>query len=135
MSGVKIRQYSDHHRKRERGMMVEEYRRIFPVSFRTKDEAYEHLKYIFCEVLELHGYKNAKLTVSKEPWEDGFTVKFTWEIQTNADRIRAMTDEELAMWINDLTTNALSVLALGSNKQTKTISHWYDWLRKNATSD
>ena len=40
---------------------------------------------------------------------------------TNADRIRAMSDEELAMWINDVTTNALSVLALGSNKQTKTI--------------
>lgn len=56
----------------------------------------------------------------------GYTPK------TNADRIRSMTDEELAMWINDLTTNALSVLALGSNKQTKTISHWYDWLRKEA---
>ena len=47
---------------------------------------------------------------------------------TNADRIRSMTDEELAMWINDITTNALSVLALGSNKQTKSIFHWLDWL-------
>lgn len=54
---------------------------------------------------------------------------------TNADRIRSMTDEELAMWINDVTTNALSVLALGSNKQTKTIFYWLDWLRKEAESE
>lgn len=52
--------------------------------------------------------------------------------KTNADRIRAMTDEELAMWINDVTTNALSVLALGSNKQTKTIFYWLDWLKEEA---
>lgn len=51
---------------------------------------------------------------------------------TNADRLRAMTDEELAEWINDVTTNALSVLALGSNKQTKTALHWLDWLRQEA---
>lgn len=49
---------------------------------------------------------------------------------TNADRIRAMTDEELAMWINDVTTNALSVLYLGSDKQTKNIFYWLDWLRQ-----
>ena len=49
---------------------------------------------------------------------------------TNADRIRSMTDEELAMWINDVTTNALSVLALGSNKQTKNIFYWLDWLKQ-----
>ena len=52
--------------------------------------------------------------------------------ETNADRIRAMSDEELAMWINDVTTNALSVLALGSNKQTKTIFYWLDWLKQEA---
>ena len=52
--------------------------------------------------------------------------------KTNADRIRAMSDEELAMWINDVTTNALSVLALGSNKQTKTICYWLDWLKQEA---
>lgn len=51
---------------------------------------------------------------------------------TNADRIRTMTDEELAMWINDVTTNALSVLALGSNKQTKTIFYWLNWLKQEA---
>lgn len=51
---------------------------------------------------------------------------------TNADRVRSMTDEELAMWINDVTTNALSVLALGSNKQTKTIFYWLDWLKQEA---
>ena len=114
-------------------MMVEEYRRIFPVSFRTKDEAYEHLKYIFCEVLKLHGYKNTKVTVSKEPWEDGFTVKFKWEIQTNADRIRAMTDEKLA-----------EIMAHGncgyckihdycfSQKGVDCDEAWLNWLRKEA---
>ena len=51
---------------------------------------------------------------------------------TNADKIRAMTNEELAMWINDVTTNAFSVLSLGSNKQTKTIFHWLDWLKQEA---
>ena len=51
---------------------------------------------------------------------------------TNADRIRAMSDEELAMWINDVTTNALSVLALGSNKQTKTLFYWLEWLKQEA---
>ena len=49
---------------------------------------------------------------------------------TNADRIRAMSDEELAMWINDITTNALSVLALGSDKPTKSIFYWLNWLKK-----
>ena len=50
--------------------------------------------------------------------------------KTNADYIRAMSDEELAMWINNITTNALSILALGSNKQTKSIFHWLDWLKQ-----
>ena len=52
------------------------------------------------------------------------------KLQTNADYIRAMSDEELAMWINDITTNALSVLALGSNRQTKSIFYWLDWLKQ-----
>ena len=41
-----------------------------------------------------------------------------------------MSDEELAMWINDITTNALSVLALGSDKQTKSIFYWLNWLKQ-----
>lgn len=49
---------------------------------------------------------------------------------TNADRIRSMSDEELAMWINDITTNALSVLTLGSDRQTKSIFYWFDWLKQ-----
>lgn len=52
------------------------------------------------------------------------------KLQTNADYIRAMSDEELAMWINNITTNALSVLALGSDKQTKSIFYWLDWLKQ-----
>ena len=49
---------------------------------------------------------------------------------TNADRIRSMSDEELAMWINDVTTDALSVLTLGSNRQTKSIFYWLNWLEQ-----
>lgn len=52
------------------------------------------------------------------------------KLQTNADYIRAMSDEELAMWINDITTNALSVLTLGSNRQTKSIFYWLNWLKQ-----
>lgn len=52
------------------------------------------------------------------------------KLQTNADYIRAMSDEELAIWINDITTNALSVLALGSDRQTKSIFYWLDWLKQ-----
>ena len=54
------------------------------------------------------------------------------DVKTNADRIRSMSDKELAMWINDVTTNALSVLALGSNKQTKTLFYWLNWLKQEA---
>lgn len=54
---------------------------------------------------------------------------------TNADCIRAMTDEELAMWIACVTTSALSVLSLGSNKPTKTVFHWLDWLKQEANND
>lgn len=52
------------------------------------------------------------------------------KLQTNADYIRAMSDEELAMWINDITTNALSVLTLGSDRQTKSIFYWLNWLKQ-----
>ena len=51
---------------------------------------------------------------------------------TNADRIRQMSDEELAMWINDMTTNAFSVLTLGSDKPTKSIFYWLNWLEQEA---
>lgn len=81
--------------------------------------------------------------------EDGYCKKYSdeevtsWCVQgpcndekpSNADRIRAMTDEELAMWINDVTTNALSVLTLGSDKQTKTIFHWLDWLKEEVDDE
>ena len=52
------------------------------------------------------------------------------KLQTNADYIRAMSDEELAMCINDITTNALSVLTLGSDRQTKSIFYWLNWLKQ-----
>lgn len=52
------------------------------------------------------------------------------KLQTNADYIRAMSDEELAMWINNITTNALSVLTLGSDRQTKSIFYWLNWLKQ-----
>ena len=52
------------------------------------------------------------------------------KLQTNADYIRAMSDEELAIWINDITTSALSVLTLGSDRQTKSIFYWLNWLKQ-----
>lgn len=66
---------------------------------------------------------------------DGYNPKERFKVIesnqiTNADYIRAMSDEELAMWINDITTNALSILSLGSDKQTKSIFYWLDWLKQ-----
>lgn len=49
---------------------------------------------------------------------------------TNADRIRAMSDEELAEWIYQETTNAFNLLLLGNSKPTKSFFTWLDWLRK-----
>lgn len=87
-----------------------------------------------CGHLNTRGFCN--LTACLFPFPTN-TVIDSYEVKpkTNADRIRAMTDEELAMWINDVTTNALSVLTLGNNKQTKTIFYWLEWLKKDATSD
>ena len=45
---------------------------------------------------------------------------------TNADRIRAMTDEELAEWVYSTTTNALSILQIGSDAQPQS---YFGWLK------
>lgn len=61
---------------------------------------------------------------------------------TNADRIRAMTDEELANWLYDLIGNAPEVYPwiggvpdcnMNCNGTTKTCREcWLEWLRKEA---
>lgn len=59
--------------------------------------------------------------------------------RTNADRIRAMTDEELAEWITELTDCAVypytrkdaPCISIG---QTCAAS-WLDWLKEEATDD
>ena len=53
--------------------------------------------------------------------------------QTNADRIRALTDEELAMWINSVVKAAATDLAFGSDKPTKTLLFYLRWLKQEAT--
>ena len=49
---------------------------------------------------------------------------------TNADRIRAMSDEELANWIYNATTNALSILQIGSDAPTQNYFDWLNWLKR-----
>lgn len=58
------------------------------------------------------------------------------KLQTNADRIRAMTDEELAEWLDDICKSAYDE---GYTKETdeplispypSTASEWLDWLRE-----
>ena len=46
--------------------------------------------------------------------------------QTNADRIRAMSDEELAEWMND------GWLDVAISKSMVSTEQWLDWLRKDA---
>lgn len=45
--------------------------------------------------------------------------------QTNADRIRSMSDEELALWIKSTACDAVLSGA-------KTANYWLDWLRTEA---
>lgn len=52
--------------------------------------------------------------------------------KTNADRIRAMTDEELACFCYRITTDAMSVLQIGNNRQTQSCLGWLDWLKQEA---
>lgn len=54
---------------------------------------------------------------------------------TNADRIRAMTDEEIADWIYDITTNALRILQIGSDMSTQSYFGWLNWLKQEADDD
>ena len=57
-----------------------------------------------------------------------------WEpyVQTNADRIRAMNDKELAYWCYRITTDAMSVLQIGNNRQMRSCLEWLDWLKQEA---
>lgn len=47
--------------------------------------------------------------------------------KTNADRIRSMTDEELARWITD------ELIEPGYCDDEHTYELWLDWLRQEAT--
>lgn len=48
---------------------------------------------------------------------------------TNADRIRAMSDEELSVFLSETTSNAIVVLGIGSNGKSKNAFDWYEWLK------
>ena len=53
---------------------------------------------------------------------------------TNADRIRAMTDEELALFLNKCSSDASIILQTGYSKPSKTVFAWLDWLRQEAST-
>ena len=52
---------------------------------------------------------------------------FVQNVQTNADRIRAMTDEELATWLGDM----LGVYPFGTEQWNR--QAWLEWLREEVT--
>ena len=61
---------------------------------------------------------NYQITREEFPlWKDGWT-------RTNADRIRAMTDEELAKW-----------MVIINSSFPQSAQQWLDWLRKEASDE
>lgn len=50
-------------------------------------------------------------------------------IKTNSDRIRAMTDEELAEWIAD------DLIEPGYNTREQTVKIWLDWLKQEVSDE
>ncbi len=71
-------------------------------------------------------------TISNE-WryncDDGMRLFDERKPQTNADRIRAMTDEDLATFLSEATSNAIVILGIGSGKRSKSAFDWYGWLK------
>ena len=53
--------------------------------------------------------------------------------RTNADRIRAMTDEELAKWIADIYPDCPPGYNCDSSRVTDCCDCWLDWLKQEAT--
>lgn len=53
---------------------------------------------------------------------------------TNADRVRSMSDEELATWIDHLQADAYErgMMETAIVDYPNTYSNWLDWLRKEA---
>lgn len=49
--------------------------------------------------------------------------------QTNADRVRSMSDEELAEWIAD------DLIEPGYNTKEQTVKMWLNWLKEEAKGD
>lgn len=52
---------------------------------------------------------------------------------TNADTVRAMSDEELAVWINHMQADAYGrgIMEMDIVNYPNTYSKWIDWLRKD----
>lgn len=59
----------------------------------------------------------------------GYPKPVAMRPQTNADRIRGMTDEELAEWIAD------DLIEPGYNSREQTVKIWLDWLREEANKN
>lgn len=59
---------------------------------------------------------------------DNMTSKISLDIRTNADRIRAMTDEEKAEFLNGVETNGRAYGPRGK-------AYWLDWLKQEVDDD
>lgn len=55
--------------------------------------------------------------------------------QSNADKIRHMSDEELAEFIERVTAEAISIFGFGNGRRTKTFFEWLDWLKQEVSDD
>ena len=53
---------------------------------------------------------------------------FKQKPQTNADRIRAMTDEELALFIHNVEAQA------AETELVSYVNEWFDWLKQEASN-
>lgn len=72
--------------------------------------------------------------------DDDYKMRFTCpgfsekpKPTTNADKIRAMSDEELAVFLSETTSNAIVVLGIGSNGKSKNAFDWYEWLKEEVS--
>lgn len=53
---------------------------------------------------------------------------------TNADKIREMTDEELALYINDIETTCIAI-GQADIGEALTVEEWLDWLKQEVSDN
>ena len=78
------------------------------------------------------------LQYDRDQYLRGYTDGLAYKppIITNADRIRAMSDEELAEWLGQYGERSFACTGLGAcDCQTTCRECWLDWLRQEVTDD